>query len=223
MVQVSQERNFNLRVGGVECGSQGLRIGGLPLLARTQNDTIWQALPKQLIEKALASAYGMEVDASDKLRGIELVAVSLSSGELARAQVVALLLQLPDPGVFKSIAPNHPLKAMWLSQSGLLGKEWIEADHPRIGTPPNPGWFATQSGGLETAPVSSNVAEQRVAILTTNFNYACKVLKLDRNVASDVLHKLKESLNLRGDDDCTFDTETGDVFINGEHIGNFVE
>src|SRR5579863_3241439 len=107
----------------------------------------------------MSIAYEIEVDLSDKLHGIGLVADSLNRGEVAAAQIAALLLRLPVPSVVKSKAPDRLSKAMWLFESGLLGKDWIEADHPRAGTPPNPGWFATQSGGSDTRSVTSNGTE----------------------------------------------------------------
>jgi len=66
-------------------------------------------------------------------------------------------------------------------------------------------------------------AEQQVAVLTNNFKYACRALRLDPYGASDVLHELKEELNIGAGEDCTFDTETGDVYFNGEYIGNLKE
>jgi hypothetical protein len=56
--------------------------------------------------------------------------------------------------------------------------------------------------------------------MTTNFGYACRVLRLDPDVASEALHAIKEHAGLSGSDVCIFDTETGDVFHNGEYIGN---
>jgi hypothetical protein len=58
------------------------------------------------------------------------------------------------------------------------------------------------------------------AATTQNFNYACRVLKLDRHKASTALHAAKETIDLRGDNNCTFDTVTGDIIYNGQVIGN---
>ena len=80
MFSVPEERVFRLRTGGVECDAEGLRVGGLPLLARGMGyKTLWRALPKRAIESALTTAYGIAVDADVKLRGIEIVAASLNS------------------------------------------------------------------------------------------------------------------------------------------------
>ena len=246
MFSVPQHRSFRLRAGGVECGAGGLHVDGFALLARDRGaPSIWRALPQQEIERALTLAYGMEVDASVKLRGIEVVAASLSSGELARAQIAALFLHLPDPALFKSKATNPVDKALWLLELGLLAKEWNEESHPRTGTPPNRGWFASQPGGSDDwagaqdktktgsgeepksrtgdTEESQGNSEQQVAVLTRNFRYACRVLSLDIDAASEILHQLKHAAGLGGADNCTFETETGDVYFNGEHIGNLVE
>jgi hypothetical protein len=74
----------------------------------------------------------------------------LTNGELARAQIGALLLRLPDPptpaGVHADGLEKRPLV------DGLLACSLLKADadwddkHPRTGAPPNPGWFASTQG-----------------------------------------------------------------------------
>ena len=94
---------------------------------------------------------------------------------------------------------------------------------PRVpgGEPIGPGQWTAEGGGL---PASGRTATTLlVAGSTTNFNYACRVLKLNRNKASDILHAVKEDNYLGGADNCTFDTDTGDILYNGEVIGNLRE
>jgi hypothetical protein len=93
-------------------------------------------------------------------------------------------------------------------------------DQPRVpaGNPDGGEWT---SGGGESLPASSGTAATLlVAGSTKNFDYACGVLKLNRNKASDILHAVKEDNGLGGADNCTFDTDTGDILYNGEVIGN---
>jgi hypothetical protein len=55
---------------------------------------------------------------------------------------------------------------------------------------------------------------------TRDFDHACRILRLDRSDASRALHEAKNAAGLRGDDDCEFDLETGDILFYGEWIGN---
>lgn len=59
-----------------------------------------------------------------------------------------------------------------------------------------------------------------VAATTSNFKHACKALGIDPIDASEALHAAKSAAGLGGADNCTFDLTTGDIFHNGEHIGN---
>jgi hypothetical protein len=67
---------------------------------------------------------------------------------------------------------------------------------------------------------SGENSTQLAAGTTNNFNYACKVLGIDPIEASQALHSAKSAAGLSGADVCTFDLETGDIFYNGELIGN---
>jgi hypothetical protein len=99
------------------------------------------------------------------------------------------------------------------------------ADQPRVprGSPDGGQWTAGDgavgSAGSRRDGGTAPQGEQ-VAVVTTNFDYACRALGLDRNVASEILHELKAAAKLSGSDQCSFDTETGEVFYRGEHIGN---
>ena len=84
-------------------------------------------------------------------RALDAVAAALTNGELARAQIAALLLQLPDPPPAAIAQPDGLEKrrlARDLAACGLLkaDADWDDK-HPRTGAPPNPGWFAPTAGG----------------------------------------------------------------------------
>jgi hypothetical protein len=230
---------FRLRDDAVQCDREGFRIAGWQLLLRDQDapsHSKYRLPPIEDLEGQLRRIYGYKVSGASKLAGLQAVADALNRGEVARAQITALLLKLPDPAVAKSAVQAV---ARRLHNGGWLLKEWEPDEHPRTGTPPNPGWFAPTNGGSgaeDRAPASAtpggsagsqhtstgaeNTNEHQVAVLTKNFGYACRVLKLDPIEATEILHQLKEAAGLGGADNCTFDTETGDVFYNGEHIGN---
>jgi hypothetical protein len=138
-------RTFRLRAGGVECDADGLRVGGAQLLQSVGAPTgvrRWRPRAQPELDRVLTRAYDAGICASSKRQGLAVVAEALNQGELARAQIAALLLRLPDP-VLSKLDPNARGEALaCLRESGLLAKDWEEADHPQTGTPPNPGWFA---------------------------------------------------------------------------------
>ena len=76
---------------------------------------------------------------------------ALSNGELARAQIAALLLQIPDPPASAGGRPDK-LGESGASPDELVACGLLKADadwddkHPRTGEPPNPGWFAPTQG-----------------------------------------------------------------------------
>jgi len=216
MFSVPQHRSFRLRAGGVECGAGGLHVDGFALLARDRGaPSIWRALPQQEIERALTLAYGMEVDASVKLRGIEVVAASLSSGELARAQIAALFLHLPDPALFKSKATNPVDKALWLLELGLLAKEWNEESHPRTGTPPNPGWFASQPGAVTTGLARKIRRKPEVA---KNRNLARGTRRSHKAIQSNKLRFSQEILDMPVEFSVWISTPQVKFFINSSTL-----
>ena len=148
MVELSFSRCFQLRSGGVECDRDGPRVGGVALLARDATGR-WAGRDEGHLSRELAKLYGFPVDFGSKRGGVAAVAAALTKGELARAQIITLLLQLPDPsGVAdeRSGDPERRRLARDLIACGLLkaDADWDDK-HPRTGEPPNPGWFAPTS------------------------------------------------------------------------------
>ena len=136
MSDFSSVRFFRLSPGGVECDEGGLRVGDVALLARDVRD----------LGCDLSRVYGFPLDVRAKMVGFGAVANALQSRNIAKAQIAALLLRLPDP---------LPLAGAALGKSGerrlsrdLVARGLLKADdgwdekHPRNGSPPNPGWFA---------------------------------------------------------------------------------
>jgi hypothetical protein len=72
----------------------------------------------------------------------------LEAGDIARAQVAALLLRLPDPPAPGEADPRRLTRE--LAACGMLKADdgWDE-QHPRTGTAPNPGWFAPKDTDSE--------------------------------------------------------------------------
>jgi len=138
-------RVFHLCEAGIACDGAGLRVGGVDLL---EPDPVrargWRARPDADLNLELSARYRLPVDVVGKSHGLNRIADALERGDLALAQIGALLLQMPDPPALgKALGGDDAWDlAMQLAASGLLKADWDETKHPRTGTPPNPGWFA---------------------------------------------------------------------------------
>jgi hypothetical protein len=142
-------RCFRLRPGQIECDAGGLRVGGVALLARDAKGA-WTRRDERDLNRELSKLYGFPVDFGRMRRRVDAVAAALDNGDLARAQVGALPLRLPDPPASAGAQPGALEKrrlAYDLAACGLLKADgdWNEK-HPRTDAPPNPGWFAPTPG-----------------------------------------------------------------------------
>jgi hypothetical protein len=159
MGDLSFARCFRLRPGGVECDAGGLRVGDVALVARDANGA-WTRRDENALSRELSKLYGLPLDFGSRRRGVDAVAAALAKGEIARAQIAALLLRLPDPPASVGGQSDKLEKrrlADELLACGLLkaDADWDEK-HPRAGAPPNPGWFApTQGAGAGGEPKTS--------------------------------------------------------------------
>jgi hypothetical protein len=140
-------RTFRLSRGGIECDEQGLRVGGRALLARNKRGA-WKARDERDLGHDLSHVYGFRVDARAKMAGFGVVANSLQDGNLAKAQIAALLLQLPNPPARTDAALGKSAERRLyydLVACGLLkaDADWDEK-HPRTGSPPNRALFASK-------------------------------------------------------------------------------
>ena len=134
-------RVFHLSEDGITCDGAGLRVGGVDLLepdpARARGLI---ARPDADLNLELSLRYRLPVDVVGKSHGLNRIADALERGDLALAQIGALLLQMPDPPALgKALGGDDAWDlAMQLAASGLLKADWDETKHPRTGTPPNP-------------------------------------------------------------------------------------
>jgi len=153
MSNLSFARFFRLQPGGVECDGDGPRVSDVALLARDATGR-WARRDEPVLSRELAKLYGFPIDFATKHRGVEALAAALNKGELARAQIITLLLQLPDPptsgGSQTDGLEKRQRLAGELAACGLLkaDADWDDK-HPRTREPPNPGWFAPTSGGAQ--------------------------------------------------------------------------
>ncbi len=137
-------REFRLTREGVVCGESGLAVGGVALLERAPSRTQagWSVRSLAELDAALSARYQLAVDVSSKVRGMAVVARALDKGNIALAQIAALLLQFPDPPDLAKLNSGGAALASELICSGLVKGDWNSDAHPRTGTPPNSGWFA---------------------------------------------------------------------------------
>lgn len=139
MGAIARVRFFRLADEGVHCDENGCFVGGVALLRRLAAGANWTVRPFGELDDELSALYGWPVDAAVKQGGLAVVAGALQRGEMALAKIAALLLRFPDPPELAKGRGALDL-AERLFESGLL--KWDEAQHPRVGEGPNPGWFA---------------------------------------------------------------------------------
>jgi hypothetical protein len=147
---VDAESAFRLRPTGVFCDGDGAKAAGVALLERAADgcgEKRWRVRPIDDLNRELTAEYGLPLDIGGKVAGLTVVAKALDCGEIAKAQIAMLLMRFPDPpplekGAQSSDALNRLANA--LAESGLLKDDDFESEHPRTGTPPNPGWFASK-------------------------------------------------------------------------------
>ena len=100
----------------------------------------------------------------------------------------------------------------------LLKYDQTEPRVPANSGPHGGEWTGT--GGADGEAASGHDATiQPVATTTTDFDDACKKLKIDPVEAGAAIHAAKDGL-VGAAEDCTFDLRTGDIIFDGEIIGN---
>jgi len=134
VIDLSVARLFRLRPGGVECSSEGLRVGGVDLLTRSGFGP-WARREQGETQRELAGAYGRPIDLCSKRQGLDSVAEALDRGEIARAQIAALLLRFPEPPTDVDDEPEKQRLTRDLIASELLKADdsWDD-QHPRGGS-----------------------------------------------------------------------------------------
>jgi hypothetical protein len=149
--RLSAKRDAN----GLFCDRDGLFVSDIPLLekvSKAHGGDEWQPRDPTTLDDELSDRFGLPVDTAKKIAGITAVARALNKGDLARAQIVALQLQIPDPPPLaksERSASSILELAVRLNMSGLLKADWDPAKHPR--------WPAGTAGGIggEFAPAGS--------------------------------------------------------------------
>ena len=138
---------------GLACSEEGLLLGRTALLER--RDERFVAREADDIRRLLSRAYQMDVEATPFLSGLATVAAALNAKDLLLARIAAVHLRIPD-------LPDEAARQRLEAEDRLIksaDSDWDPAEHPRAGTPPNPGWFAPTDGGSDEDSDRTRVAD----------------------------------------------------------------
>ncbi|HTT85273.1 MAG TPA: hypothetical protein VMF67_17490 [Rhizomicrobium sp.] len=154
----------------IACTNAGVFVGEVPLLKRhcsSRPGGGWGPRALSELNAELSERFGLPVDFARKMEGLSVVARALGEGNLARAQVATLNLQIPDPPDLRKTeasAQETINLAVRLQASQLLKADWDPTQHPR--------WPAGSPDGVggQFAPVGSAVTSSpdSVAIVSAN-------------------------------------------------------
>lgn len=122
---------------GLACDENGAFLGPIPLVALTRDglgEDIWRARPVPELNLELGAHYGLPIDITTKAKGLATVAGALNEGNLAKAQIAALHLHLPDlPPLAKGERTSVEIAtlAIQLRRTGILKGTFDPAKHPK--------------------------------------------------------------------------------------------
>ncbi len=145
---------------GVSCDENGLFVGATPLLKRfwANGMKLWQTIDCDLISDQIGEQFGVPIDMSCKMGGLNAIADALSAGDIVRAQIASVLLGIPDPPLSKSThSTAETLKFIRALQwSGLIKADWDPDQHPRwpAGAPDSQGGEFAPKGDDSNADYS---------------------------------------------------------------------
>jgi hypothetical protein len=114
------------------------------------------------IERLLKRAYHGELPVDRLMGGLGTLASALNANDQCLARIAAVHLKIPDlpsAAVREAMAAEDSL-IKYTRGEGAGAANWDSALHPRAGTPPNPGWFATTGGGHDSS--GARFAENQV-------------------------------------------------------------
>jgi hypothetical protein len=126
---------------GLACTGDGLVLGRTPLIE--QRDGRFVVRERRDIERLLGRAYRTALSADQLMPGLATVASALNANDQCLARIAAVHLRIPD-------LPDRTARDEMEAEDILVkSADWNPALHPRAGTPPNPGWFASTGGAAD--------------------------------------------------------------------------
>jgi hypothetical protein len=148
MWHLSEASDDNL---GLACSDDGLLIGRTPLIEK--RDGHFVVREQRDIERLLSRAYRSEISADRIMSGLATVARALNANDQCLARIAAVhlrVLDIPDRAARDAMEATDVLIKYARDEGASDGSNWNPVLHPRIGTPPNPGWFAPTGGASES-------------------------------------------------------------------------
>jgi hypothetical protein len=147
MWRLSEAADDNL---GLACSGDGLLIGRTPLIEK--RDGHFVVREQREIEQLLSRAYRSKVSATRLMSGLTTVARALNANDQCLARIAAVHLRIPDlpDRDARDTMERTDVLLKYARDAGGGDSNWNPAQHPRAGTPPNPGWFAPTGGSSES-------------------------------------------------------------------------
>jgi hypothetical protein len=121
---------------GISCDTSGVFIGTIPVLKRSREngEEHWEPRDSEWLSEFVSTEFGIPVDLSSKMGGLNAISRALNDGDVARAQIATVLLGIPDPPQL-SKGIRSPLELIELIRnlawSGLFKGQWDPTEHPR--------------------------------------------------------------------------------------------
>ncbi len=193
---------------GISCDVNGAFVGSVPLLkrARVNGRDIWQPRECGQLSKQIGANFGLPIDMSSKMGGLNAISRALNEGDIARAQVATVLLGIPEPpSLSKGVHSRGDLIKFIrdLHWSGLIKSDWNSDEHPRwpAGAPDSQGGrFAPKETSAQfqipsEAPTTatndnSQTGYQRIADRTDTFSASRR--KPSRKLEEECLRQYDE-------------------------------
>jgi hypothetical protein len=133
---------------GLAFTDDGLLLGRIPLVER--RDGRFVVRERSEIARLVKYSFSKGVAIDRLLPGLTIVASALNANNQAGARIAALHLQIPN---LPSLAARDAMIAedalIKYARDGGGASDWNPDLHPRTGTPPNSGRFATTGGHRE--------------------------------------------------------------------------
>ena len=131
---------------GLACTEDGLFLGRTPLIER--QGTGFFVRSRTEIERLLSRACRADFALDRVISGLATVTAALNANDPGLARIAAVHLKIPD-------LPSRLARENMEAEDVLIRlargdtAKWDPAQHPRTGTPPNPGWFAPTDGSTD--------------------------------------------------------------------------
>ena len=129
---------------GISCDAKGAFIGAIPILKKLRKNgrDEWDLRDCEQLSEEISEHYGLPIDMSSKTGGLKVIANALNEGDVARAQIGAVLLGIPNSLSLTKGVPSHDQMIKLIGDlhwsgllnwgpDGVLEKAGYNPDEPR--------------------------------------------------------------------------------------------